>query len=206
MFYWPVTAHVFSPALTKRDDKESQVSEPVGGFMCQVIHKQTQNNRQVMLSSCYSDPHRRRCDWVTVTTREKEKRRNKCIVCHYPGKLETKWQKYEEEMKCLTHNLCMREMMVLNAACMSAVVHVHTTGRPWFCNTSDTYWHKKTGRGLHKWITTSQNLQLIIRHHRNCHVVLTAVNHTWPCQSEVLMRMMLSGRWLSDTRMWFSWS
>ncbi len=45
-------------------------------------------------------------------------------------KLETKWQKYEEEIKCLTHNLCMREMMVLNAACMSAVVHVHTTGRP----------------------------------------------------------------------------
>ena len=29
---------------------------------------------------------------------------------------------------------------------------------------------------------------------------------TWPCQSDVLMRMMLSGRWLSDTRMWFSWS
>ncbi len=75
-----------SPALTKRDDKESQVSEPVGGFMCQVIHKQTQNDRQVMLSSSYSDPHRRRCDWVTVTAREKEKSRNKCTVCHHPGK------------------------------------------------------------------------------------------------------------------------
>lgn len=29
---------------------------------------------------------------------------------------------------------------------------------------------------------------------------------TWPCQSDVLIRMMLSGSWLSDTRMWFSWS
>lgn len=29
---------------------------------------------------------------------------------------------------------------------------------------------------------------------------------TWPCQSDVLMRMMLSGSWLSDTRMWLSWS
>lgn len=29
---------------------------------------------------------------------------------------------------------------------------------------------------------------------------------TCPCQSDVLMRIMLSGSWLSDTRMWLSWS
>lgn len=35
---------------------------------------------------------------------------------------------------------------------------------------------------------------------------LVQVFLTWPCQSDVLTRMMLSGRWLSDTRMWLSWS
>lgn len=29
---------------------------------------------------------------------------------------------------------------------------------------------------------------------------------TWPCQSDVLISTMLSGRRFSETRMWFSWS
>lgn len=39
----------------------------------------------------------------------------------------------------LTYNLCMRETIVLNAAWMSAVVQVHTTGRWWFCSISERY-------------------------------------------------------------------
>ena len=35
--------------------------------------------------------------------------------------------------------------------------------------------------------------------HTRCYV-------TWPCQSIVLMRMMLSGRRSSEMRIWFSWS
>lgn len=38
-----------------------------------------------------------------------------------------------------THNLWMRETMVLKAAWMSAVVQVHTTGRRWFWSSSERY-------------------------------------------------------------------
>lgn len=41
-----------------------------------------------------------------------------------------------------THNLCMRETMVLNAAWMSAVVQVQTTGRWWFCSMSERNWER----------------------------------------------------------------
>lgn len=62
---------------------------------------------------------------------------------------------------------CIRDTMVLKAACTSAAEHVHTTGSVCFCSTSE----------------------------RNC-----------PCQSEVLTRMIFSGSWSSEMRMWFSWS
>lgn len=35
---------------------------------------------------------------------------------------------------------------------------------------------------------------------------ITSPAFTWPCQSEVLTRIMFSGSWSSETRMWFSWS
>lgn len=38
-----------------------------------------------------------------------------------------------------THNLWIRDTMVLNAAWMSALVQVHTTGRWWLRSKSDTY-------------------------------------------------------------------
>jgi hypothetical protein len=33
-----------------------------------------------------------------------------------------------------------------------------------------------------------------------------AVSLTCPCQSEVLTRMIFSGSWSSEMRMWFNWS
>lgn len=135
-----------------------------------------------------------------------------------------------------TYNLWMRETMVLNAAWMSAVVQVQTTGRWWFWSISERYWEENK-RGMSR-KQENWSLQYILLSEMYC------LNHfsfflnqlsfhnlnnscfpncyfqklvklfkklilgflTWPCQSDVLMRMMLSGRWLSDTRMWFSWS
>lgn len=50
----------------------------------------------------------------------------------------------------MAYNLCMRETMVLNAAWMSAVVQVQTTGRWWFCSMSERNWERRKNSGEEK--------------------------------------------------------
>lgn len=90
-----------------------------------------------------------------------------------------------------THYLCIRETMVLKAACTSAAEQVHTTGSVWRCRASERNCGRADGEppGLPR-----------------PRPVGRTPDPTCPCQSDVLTRMMCSGSWSSETRMWFSWS
>lgn len=106
--------------------------------MGQVVHKEPQDRTEVMLSSSHCDLYGNGRLGVTVTTRKKEKRDILELVLTYAVNDMTCTASTAVYKKQI-YNLWMRETMVLNAAWMSAVVQVQTTGRWWFCSISERY-------------------------------------------------------------------
>lgn len=100
--------------------------------MGEVVNKKPQHSAEVVLRSGHCDLYGNGRLGVTVATRK--------------DKIKTQFDvnslqlfRRDEGEKRPTYNLCMRETMVLNAAWMSAVVQVQTTGRWWFCSISERY-------------------------------------------------------------------
>lgn len=102
--------------------------------MGQVVHKKPQNCTEVVLRSGHRYLYRNRRLGVTVAAREKKQAAQLCITATLIHSVRA-FIKHGRQ----TYNLCMRETMVLNAAWMSAVVQVQTTGRWWFCSMSERY-------------------------------------------------------------------
>lgn len=108
--------------------------------MGKVVNKKPQNSAEVVLRSSHCDLYGNGRLGVTVATR-KDKYTQFDDRQRYVNSLQLFRcdSEYMMERERLTYNLCMRETMVLNAAWMSAVVQVQTTGRWWFCSISERY-------------------------------------------------------------------
>lgn len=112
--------------------------------MGEVVHKEPQNGAEVVLRSGHGDFYRDGRLGVTVAAGSE----NSDSV-----RFSKTWQKNmadEQDERRPTYNLCMRETMVLNAAWMSAVVQVQTTGNWWFCSMSERYWQRGSGKNTFK--------------------------------------------------------
>lgn len=83
--------------------------------------------------------------------------------------------------------------MALKAAWTSAAETVQMIG--WSKRISDRYWEE-----------TEEDIVSLISRRDNGQTDRGTERQTCPCQSVVLIRMMDSGSWSSENRMWFSWS
>lgn len=94
--------------------------------MGQVVHKKPQDGAEVVLCSGHSDLYGNGRLGVTVAT-VTENNKHGCYLITCLALMLLIMRKGKEA--CDSYNLWIRETMVLNAAWMSAVVQVQTTGR-----------------------------------------------------------------------------
>lgn len=116
-----------------------------------------------------------------------------------------------------THNFCMRVSRAERTAWISDPEQVHTTGSFWACSSSATYCrHTESYFSylklnyckyvLSEYLSIEVNGYVLYRVVRQAHRKWSRLVFTCPCQSLPFTKIRLSGRVLSDSRIWLSWS
>lgn len=115
--------------------------------MGEVVHKEAEDSAEVVLRSGHGDFDGDGRLGVAVAAGGQGRHGERLVLIgkkkQWEEEEEGEQEVEEEEASRTTHNLCMRETMVLNAAWMSAVVQVQTTGRCWFCSMSERNWERR---------------------------------------------------------------